>query len=178
MRAALLMVDRPRRVRPRRARCGRSRFADGFERALGKFPVAAALAGLRRAADARSRRRANGRSTTSKIISSNASSATANAPYEAWAGDRIKATAIGGGVGMVLAGDRRRARCAARRKRWPWIAIAGMPATAGVRERRRADVHHAAVQQIHSARRRARSNASARSPRATASAARRSCAST
>jgi STE24 endopeptidase len=45
---------------------------------------------------------------------------------EAWAGDRLKATLIGGGVGMVLAGIggslMRRAP-----KRWPWIAIAGMP---------------------------------------------------
>jgi Zn-dependent protease with chaperone function len=45
---------------------------------------------------------------------------------EAWSGDRIKATVIGGGVGMVLAGIggslMRRAP-----KRWPWIAIAGMP---------------------------------------------------
>ncbi len=45
---------------------------------------------------------------------------------EAWAGDRIKATAVGGGVGMILAGVvgslMRRAP-----KRWPWIAIAGMP---------------------------------------------------
>jgi STE24 endopeptidase len=46
---------------------------------------------------------------------------------EAWAGDRIKGTIIGGGVGMVLAGIggslMRRAP-----KRWPWIAIAGLPA--------------------------------------------------
>jgi Zn-dependent protease with chaperone function len=45
---------------------------------------------------------------------------------EAWAGDRIKSTVIGGGVGMVLAGIggalMRRAP-----KRWPWIAIAGLP---------------------------------------------------
>lgn len=45
----------------------------------------------------------------------------------AWAADRIKATLIGGGVGVVLAGIggalMRRAP-----KRWPWIAIAGMPA--------------------------------------------------
>jgi STE24 endopeptidase len=47
-------------------------------------------------------------------------------PVEAWAGDRLKATAVGGGVGMVLAAIggalMRRAP-----KRWPWIAIAGMP---------------------------------------------------
>jgi STE24 endopeptidase len=47
-------------------------------------------------------------------------------PVEAWAGDRLKATAVGGGVGMVLAGLggalMRRAPT-----RWPWIAIAGMP---------------------------------------------------
>jgi STE24 endopeptidase len=46
---------------------------------------------------------------------------------EAWANDRIKATVIGGGVGVILAGAggllMRRAP-----KRWPWIAIAGMPA--------------------------------------------------
>jgi len=45
---------------------------------------------------------------------------------EAWTGDRIKATVIGGGVGIVLAGIggslMRRAP-----KRWPWLAIAGMP---------------------------------------------------
>jgi len=44
----------------------------------------------------------------------------------AWAGDRLKGAAIGGVVGMVLAGIggaiMRRAP-----KRWPWIAIAGMP---------------------------------------------------
>ena len=46
---------------------------------------------------------------------------------EAWTGDRLKETVIGGGVGMLLAGAggalMRRAP-----KRWPWIAIAGMPA--------------------------------------------------
>jgi Zn-dependent protease with chaperone function len=46
---------------------------------------------------------------------------------QAWANDRLKATVIGGGVGMLLAGIggalMRRAP-----KRWPWIAIAGMPA--------------------------------------------------
>ena len=46
---------------------------------------------------------------------------------DAWANDRLKATLVGGGVGMVLAGIggtlMRRAP-----KRWPWIAIAGMPA--------------------------------------------------
>jgi STE24 endopeptidase len=46
---------------------------------------------------------------------------------QAWASDRLKAIAIGGGVGMILAGIgtalMRRAP-----KRWPWIAIAGMPA--------------------------------------------------
>ncbi len=45
---------------------------------------------------------------------------------DAWAGDRLKATGVGGGVGMVLAGV---AGILMRRapKRWPWIAIAGMP---------------------------------------------------
>ena len=46
---------------------------------------------------------------------------------EAWGAERVKATAIGGGVGMVLAlvagSLMRRAP-----KRWPWLAIAGMPA--------------------------------------------------
>jgi STE24 endopeptidase len=46
---------------------------------------------------------------------------------EAWAGDRLKATLVGGGIGIVLAAIggtlMRRAP-----KRWPWIAIAGMPA--------------------------------------------------
>ena len=46
---------------------------------------------------------------------------------EAWAGDRIKGVAIGAGAGMLLAGIgaslMRRAP-----KRWPWIAIGGMPA--------------------------------------------------
>ena len=45
----------------------------------------------------------------------------------AWANDRLKGTAIGGVVGVILAGFggwlMRRAP-----KRWPWIAIAGMPA--------------------------------------------------
>jgi STE24 endopeptidase len=45
----------------------------------------------------------------------------------AWSNDRLKAIVIGGGVGMLLAGIggalMRRAP-----KRWPWIAIAGMPA--------------------------------------------------
>jgi STE24 endopeptidase len=45
---------------------------------------------------------------------------------DAWANDRLKAIVIGGGVGVVLAGIgtalMRRAP-----KRWPWIAIAGMP---------------------------------------------------
>ena len=46
---------------------------------------------------------------------------------EAWANDRLKATLVGGGIGMVLAGV---AGALMRRapKRWPWIAIAGMPA--------------------------------------------------
>lgn len=45
---------------------------------------------------------------------------------EAWANDRIKAVAVGGVVGVVLAGI---AGAVMRRapKRWPWIAIAGMP---------------------------------------------------
>ncbi len=45
---------------------------------------------------------------------------------EAWAGDRIKATAVGGGVGVVLSlfGGMLMRRAP---KRWPWIAIAGMP---------------------------------------------------
>jgi STE24 endopeptidase len=45
----------------------------------------------------------------------------------AWAGDRIKATVVGGGIGMLLTGI---AGALMRRapKRWPWIAIAGMPA--------------------------------------------------
>jgi STE24 endopeptidase len=44
-----------------------------------------------------------------------------------WAAERIKATAIGGGVGMVLAliGGALMRRAP---KRWPWLAIAGMPA--------------------------------------------------
>jgi Zn-dependent protease with chaperone function len=46
---------------------------------------------------------------------------------EAWANDRLKATLIGGGVGMLLSGI---AGTIMRRapKRWPWIVIAGMPA--------------------------------------------------
>jgi STE24 endopeptidase len=46
---------------------------------------------------------------------------------EAWAGERVKALAVGGGVGVVLSGF---AGLLMRRapKRWPWIAIAGMPA--------------------------------------------------
>jgi STE24 endopeptidase len=45
---------------------------------------------------------------------------------EAWSGDRIKATLIGAGVGKVLAliGGSLMRRAP---KRWPWIAIAGMP---------------------------------------------------
>jgi STE24 endopeptidase len=45
---------------------------------------------------------------------------------EAWSGDRIKATAIGTGVAKVLAliGGSLMRRAP---KRWPWIAIAGMP---------------------------------------------------
>jgi STE24 endopeptidase len=46
---------------------------------------------------------------------------------QAWGNDRLKGIVIGGGIGMVLAGIggslMRRAP-----KRWPWIAIAGMPA--------------------------------------------------
>ncbi len=51
---------------------------------------------------------------------------TSERTVESWAGDRLKATAVGGGVGMVLAGV---AASLMRRapKRWPWIAIAGMP---------------------------------------------------
>jgi STE24 endopeptidase len=45
---------------------------------------------------------------------------------EAWNADRTKAAVLGGGIGMLLAGLTgtlmRRAP-----KRWPWIAIAGMP---------------------------------------------------
>jgi STE24 endopeptidase len=46
---------------------------------------------------------------------------------QAWANDRLKATIVSGGVGMVLSGI---AGTIMRRapKRWPWIAIAGMPA--------------------------------------------------
>ena len=46
---------------------------------------------------------------------------------EAWASERIKASAIGGGVGMILAliGGALMRRAP---KRWPWLAIAGMPA--------------------------------------------------
>jgi STE24 endopeptidase len=45
---------------------------------------------------------------------------------EAWSGDRIKATLIGAGVGKILAlaGGSLMRRAP---KRWPWIAIAGMP---------------------------------------------------
>jgi STE24 endopeptidase len=45
---------------------------------------------------------------------------------EAWASERIKASAIGGGVGMLLAliGGALMRRAP---KRWPWLAIAGMP---------------------------------------------------
>ena len=46
---------------------------------------------------------------------------------QAWANDRLKASIVSGGVGMVLSGI---AGTIMRRapKRWPWIAIAGMPA--------------------------------------------------
>jgi STE24 endopeptidase len=46
---------------------------------------------------------------------------------EAWANDHLKAIVIGGGVGTVLSAL---AGALMRRapKRWPWIAIAGMPA--------------------------------------------------
>ena len=46
---------------------------------------------------------------------------------EAWAGEKVKAAVIGGGVAMVLAGV---AGSMMRRapQRWPWIAIAGLPA--------------------------------------------------
>lgn len=46
---------------------------------------------------------------------------------EAWANDRLKALVVGGAVGIVFSGF---AGWLMRRapKRWPWIAIAGMPA--------------------------------------------------
>ncbi len=70
---------------------------------------------------------------------------------EAWGADRLKATLIGGGVGTVLAFF---AGALMRRapKRWPWIAIAGMPALLAFANVVAPDVHHAAVQQIHPAR--------------------------
>jgi STE24 endopeptidase len=45
---------------------------------------------------------------------------------EAWSGDRIKSTLIGAGVGKILAliGGSLMRRAP---KRWPWLAIAGMP---------------------------------------------------
>jgi STE24 endopeptidase len=47
--------------------------------------------------------------------------------FDAWAGERLKGTALGAGVGMLLAlGGGALMRKAP--KRWPWIAIGAMPA--------------------------------------------------
>lgn len=99
--------------------------ADGFERALGRLPVALrlpAFVALMTAVEAvrewpidyiedHQLERIFGNSERS---------------VEAWNADRTKAAVLGGGIGMLLAGLGgtivRRAP-----KRWPWIAIAGLP---------------------------------------------------
>ncbi len=99
--------------------------SDGFDRALGKLPVALRLpvfVGLLTALEA-------ARDWPADYIEDHQMErifGNSERTYEAWASERIKATAIGGGVAMVLAGV---AGSLMRRapKRWPLIAIAGLP---------------------------------------------------
>jgi STE24 endopeptidase len=100
--------------------------SDGFERALGKLPVPLQLPvfiGLFTALEAV-------RDLPIDYIEDHQLErifGNSERTAEAWAAEKFKATSIGAGVAMLLAlGAGALMRKAP--KRWPWIAIAGMPA--------------------------------------------------
>ena len=99
--------------------------SDGFDRALGKFPLVLRLpvfVGLLTAIEA-------ARDWPTDYIEDHQMEriyGNSERTYEAWSNERIKATGIGAGVAMLLSGI---AGIMMRKapKRWPWIAIAGLP---------------------------------------------------
>lgn len=104
--------------------------SDGFERALGKLPVALQLpmfVGLLTAIEA-------AREWPIDYIEDHQLErifGNSERTYDAWASEKIKASAIGGGVAMLLsAGAGALMRKAP--KRWPFIVIGGMPALLAV----------------------------------------------
>ena len=100
-------------------------FSDRFDRALGKLPVALRLplfVGVLTAIE-------TAREWPIDYIEDHQLErifGNSERTYDAWAADRVKAAAIGAAAGMVLSGV---AGALMRRapKRWPWIAIAGLP---------------------------------------------------